>query len=177
MHRNKNIGYLPRFARNRAAPNPHEATASSQPGRPPHALKQRCAQQERPMSIWIGSRPAEQVKLAHPCALVLFLEPPLVSNSLLLNVFDIDRATALLVTVECRCRSCVPYDRREQTSELDCIMEPTVETQAAKWIVDVSSVAGEEGAAFAEAGGNPLVNPIEIAMHDPVGAALGEEFL
>src|SRR5262245_39409472 len=129
------------------------------------------------MLIWISGCAAEQVKLARPRAFVLFLETLLVGNSLLLNVFDIDRATALLVTVECRCRSCVPYDRREQTSELDCIMEPTVETQAAKRMVDVSSVAGEDGAAFAEAGGNPLVNPIEIAMHDPVGAALGEEFL
>src|SRR5262245_22888247 len=129
------------------------------------------------MLVWIGGRAAEQVKLTGQRAFVLFLEPLLVGDSLLLNVFDVDRATVLLVTVECRCRSCVPYDRREQTRELDRIMEPTVETQAAKWIVDVGGVAGEEGAAFAKAGGDPLVNPIEIAMHHRVGPALGEEFL
>src|SRR4029450_11439338 len=110
-------------------------------------------------------------------AQMLFFQPFLVGDRLLLHVFDIERPTEAIVLVEDMCRRLAAQHAPQQRGQLHGVVNAEVEAEPAERIVHMGAIAREKDAALAERRRNALVHVVEVAMDDGVAAELREKFL
>lgn len=108
---------------------------------------------------------------------VFFLEPLLVGDGLLLDVFDVQRPAPFIVAVETVGRRFAAHDLAEQTGKLNGVVNTEIQAEPAQRIVDVRGVAGKEDAALAETRRHPLVDSINVAVKNRIVARFREEIL
>ena len=110
----------------------------------------------------IGCRgPQRRVAASARCR-ILFLEPLLVGDGLLLDIFDVQRPAPLIVAIETIGGRFAAHDLAEQSGKLDRVVNAEIQAKPAERIVDVRGVAGKEDAAFAERRRHPLVDVVML---------------
>src|SRR3954452_16867762 len=140
-----------------------------------HALDQRRPQQIGPMPRRIGCDRAQRRVALGARGRILLLEPLLVGDGLLLDIFDIQRPAKPVVEIKNIRRHLAADDTAKQRGQLDAVMDSEIQAEPAERVVDVSGIAGEEGAALAERRGDALMHVVDIAMDDGIRAGLRKE--
>jgi len=95
-------------------------------------------------------------------------EQLLVGDRRLLHELDDERPASPLVAIERRFIGLFGRDQMQRVGELHRVVDATVETEAADWIVDVRGIAREKHAALAERRRDALVHFVQISVDEVV---------
>jgi hypothetical protein len=123
----------------------------------------------------IARRRAQGFEVGRPSIGVFLFEPLLVGDRLLLHIFDIDRAAALIIARECLGLGRAAQHGNQQARQFHRIVDPAIETEAADRIVHMRGISGQECAPLTKLRRDALVDVVDVAMDDRIGAGLGKE--
>ncbi len=102
------------------------------------------------MLFGIGRGSAQRCVAFSSCCRVLFLQPLLIGDGLLLHILYVERAPEPVIEIENIWRGLLTNDPAKQTGQLHRVVDAKIQAQAAERIVDVGCITREENAVFAE---------------------------
>jgi hypothetical protein len=106
---------------------------------------------------------------------ILLLQPFLIGDGLLLDIFDVQRPPKPVIEIQNVRRHFPTDDATQQGGQFDAIVDSKIQAEPAERVVDVGRVAGEESTAPAERRRHALVHIVDVAMDHRIGTGFREE--